>query len=366
MNNLDVIHGGDVDRVAREYGYDPREILDYSANINPLPLPKTMKDFLGSHLDVLSRYPDRDYRELKGALAAYTGYPSGWIMVGNGATELIYLAARALKPRKVLIPAPSFADYERAFASRQMPVDYFEIKEADDFRLDVAGFIRELARGYDMTVLCSPNNPTGKVIPKRELLKILDEAQKRHTYVLLDETFVEFVPDIQGASILGELEKYENVIILRAFTKFFAVPGLRLGYCLAHPILLEKLKAHQEPWTVNALAALLGPWLLGQKEYVEKTRKWILAERPYFINKLRELKEIKVYDSDSNFILVKLLTRSWSVKALKRAMEGQGIMIRDASSFRFLDEHFFRLAIKGREGNDRVLGELEEILRPYM
>lgn len=366
MSKLDVVHGGDVDRVAREYGYDPREILDYSANINPLPLPKTLKDYLGSRLDVLSRYPDRDYRELKEALAAYTGFSTGWIMVGNGATELIYLAARALKPRRVLIPVPSFGDYERAFASQQIPTDFFEMKEEEGFLLDAEGFSGELVRGYDMIVLCSPNNPTGKVIAKEDLLKILDEARKRQIWVLLDETFVEFVQDIQGASVLGHLGKYENVMVLRAFTKFFAVPGLRLGYCLAHPIFLEKLKAHQEPWSVNAPAALLGPWLLLQKEYIEKTRKWILQERPYFLAKLRELNGVKVYDSDTNFVLLKLLTRNWNVKALKRAMEGQGIMIRDASSFRCLDQQYFRLAIKDRAGNERVWGELEEILHPYM
>lgn len=365
MNNSEVIHGGDVERVCREYGFSPAEVLDYSANINPLPLPKGMRKYLAINLDAITRYPDREYYQLRNAISRYTGYAPEWIMVGNGATELIYLAARALELDKVLIPAPSFADYTRAFMTQGCKVDLFPLKEEANFKLDVEAFITTMSEGYEAVVLCNPNNPTGQLLSKAEISEIVSRAKQQGTIVILDETFIEFVDDISQASMLGELAKFSNLVILRAFTKFFGVPGLRLGYCLTNPELLHKLRALQEPWSVNALASLLGPWLLEQHEYIARTRHWIISERPFFLARLNEIEHLKVYSCQANFVLCKLLTKGWNVKALQKSLEGIGIMIRDASSFPYLDEKFFRLAIKDRASNLQLAGELDEILALY-
>lgn len=363
MNNSEVVHGGDVERLQREYGFSLLEVLDYSANINPLPLPQGMREYVAANLDALTRYPDREYFKLRSALSHFTGYDPEWIMVGNGATELIYLAARAFGPAKVLIPAPSFADFTRAFKTQGSTVDFFSLQEQAEFKLNVGSFIAGMSKGYEAIVLCNPNNPTGQLLTKRELLEIVTEAKRQGITVILDETFIEFVDDPTQASMLGDLARFSNLVILRAFTKFFGVPGLRLGYCLGKPELLQKLRILQEPWTVNALASLLGPWLLQQEGYLAQTRLWITNERPFFLARLREIKELKVYEGQANFVLCQLVTEYWNVQGLQKSLEEQGIMIRDAGSFPNLEGKFFRLAIKDHVSNLRVVGELAELLK---
>lgn len=358
-------HGGDVDRAAREYGLNPGDILDYSANVNPLPLPEGMGRFIGKNLDLLRRYPDRDYVELREAISRYEAVPPEHILVGNGATELLYLAARALKPSRVLIPAPSFGDYERAFAGLDTAVEFFPLLEKNDFRLDVDALLAELTKGYRMTVLGNPNNPTGKLIGPENLRKILATAREEGSWVLIDETFVDFAPDPKKATAVNFLPDHDRLLIVKAFTKSFGVPGLRLGYCLANPDLIAQLQPYKEPWTVNAFASILGPWLLKQKGYLAMTREWIQEERPFFLKGLQAVEGLHVFDTEANFVLVKLTNPYWKVPGLKRSLEGIGIMIRDASTFRFLDHNYFRLAIKDRDNNLKLIGELKDLLEQY-
>jgi len=358
-HNKEGVHGGNVDWFARKYGFDPREVLDFSSNINPLPLPEKLKNELTDNFGIFGRYPDREYYDLRKALSEYTGCSPDRIMVGNGATELLYLAVKALRPGKTLIPAPSFGDYERAFYGTGLQMDFYRIKEELDFRLDMESFLRELSAGYNMTILCNPNNPTGYLIPKEELVRILDEARKLNIVVLLDETFIEFAPDPDAASVIEEIYAYDNVILLRALTKFFGVPGLRLGYCLGHPALLDKMLSFKEPWTVNAAANILGPLLLRDKNYIENSRKWIMEERRHMYSRLNRIDGLKVYESYSSFFLVKLLKEGWNVDLLQKILAADYIMIRDASSFNYLNKRFFRLAVKDRVSNEKVLECLE-------
>lgn len=359
------VHGGDVDRIAREYGFEPADILDYSANINPLPLPDGMGEYIVRNLDVLRRYPDREYLELRGAIAAYESLSADEIIVGNGATELLYLAARALRPKRVLIPAPSFGDYERVFTGMGTAVDFFPLREEEDFQLQIEPFLTELKKGYQMIILCNPNNPTGKLISIEDLKRIMDTAQKSGIWVILDETFLDFVSDRKKVTALNIIQEYNNLFIVKAFTKFFAVPGLRLGYAIANQGLLARIMPYKEPWSVNALASLLGPWLLKQKGFIKKSREWIHEERPFFLNSLKGVEGLKVFDSKANFVLVKLTNPYWKVSGLKAALEGIGVMIRDAGSFRFLDENYFRLAIRERAKNLRLVGEIDDLLQQY-
>lgn len=356
------IHGGDIERVARTYGFNTSDILDFSSNINPLPLPRVVKDYLYEHFDTLTRYPDRDYSELRQALAFYTKMPLDYLLVGNGATELIYLTVQTLQPKRVLLPVPSFGEYEGALQNNNCEITHYQLREELGFKLDLPNFLSVLRQGFDLLILCNPNNPTGQLINKEEMLTILNEAQKTNTIVLLDETFIEFVPDVSGTSILDSLDGFENVLVLRAFTKFFALPGLRLGYCVAHPSLVEKLAERKEPWTVNGVAALLGPLLLKQTEFIRQARTWINKERPYFSEQLSQLNNLKVYETYGNFILLKLLEKGATVQALQEKLESRGIMIRNAASFHYLDNTYFRLAIKERSSNMRLIKNLEELL----
>lgn len=352
-----VVHGGDVEKVARKYGFSMEEIIDFSSNINPLPLPEKARDYVLSRWREIARYPDREYHELRTALAHYTGYSPEWISVGNGATELIYLAMRTLNPRRVLLPAPSFAEYEQALAGRETRIDFFPLREEADFQLNVEAFAEKLKEGYDLAVLCNPNNPTGQLVAPAGLKLIVEEACRRGTYLLLDETFIEFVPDVKQSSMLPILADYDKLMLVRAFTKFFAMPGLRLGYCLAHPSLQARMAEYKEPWTVNVMAALLGAYLVKDEDYIARTRAWIASERPYCYRELKKLPDLKVIPSTANFLLLKL-TGQRTLPELKNLLLNDAIMIRDAGSFRYLNDRFFRVAIKDRVQNEKLLEAL--------
>lgn len=357
--STEMIHGGNVEQFARKFGFAPEDVLDFSSNTNPLPLPEAIKEQYAASFNTLQRYPDLEYYELSAALSSYTGYSREWIMIGNGATELIYLAVRSIKPGKVLLAAPSFTDYERGFRLAGGRVELYRLREEFEFKLDIEEFLEKMREGYEMTVLCNPNNPTGYLIPKQDLLFICDEAKKQGTLVLIDETFIEFAPEAETASLLREISTYDNVLILRALTKFFGVPGLRLGYCVAHPDLLQKMAIFKEPWTVNALASVLGVSLLKNEDFIRRTKKWIAEERPYFFRGLCSIKGLLVFPSSANFFLVKLLKSDWHARMLQSELLSDMILIRDASSFTFLDNRFIRLAVKERADNDRLLGALQ-------
>lgn len=356
------IHGGDIERVARTYGFDTKDILDFSSNINPLPLPQVVKEYLYKHFAMLTRYPDRHYFELRQALAFYTKVPLDYLMVGNGATELIYLAVQTIQPKRVLLPAPSFGEYEGALQNNNCEIIYYQLPEKLGFKLDLSNFLAVLQKGFDLLIFCNPNNPTGQLINKSDMLTILKEAQRTNTFVLLDESFIEFVPDEEDTSVLDAFADFENVVVLRAFTKFFALPGLRLGYCTAPPSLIERLADRKEPWTVNGIASLLGPLLLQQIEFIRQSREWINSERPYFSKRLQQLNKLKVYETYANFILLRLLEKGATVQDLQEKLESRGIMIRNAESFRYLDNTYFRLAIKDRTSNMSLISNLEDLL----
>lgn len=358
----EIIHGGNVDSIAQKYGYKIEEILDFSANINPNPLPEEIKDVILKNIYRISHYPDREYISLRTALATYTGCPIESIRVGNGATELIYLAIKALNPKKALLPVPSFSEYERALLTNGVQVEYFPLREEDDFKLNITDFLERLKKGYDFTILCNPNNPTGQILEKDELMQILDYASSQNTYVLLDETFIEFTEEVEKISLIREISKYDNLIILRAFTKYFGIPGLRLGYCLSNPILLKKLDLYQEPWSVNTIAVCVGEFLLGYKGYKEASKKWTKTERDFLYKALQEINGLKVYPTWANFFLIKLENTKITLTELQKMLEERKILIRNASSFKLLNETFFRIAIKDRTSNLSLIKELKRLL----
>lgn len=362
MREKEQVHGGNVEQFAREYGFSHTEVLDYSSNINPLSLPEEALEQVRLHWDDVRRYPDREYLELRNALGGYTGCSPDWIMPGNGATELIYLVARSLGVKKVLLPAPSFADYQRAFHGQDCQIDLYRIKEELDFRLDIEPLLATIKQGYDMLILCNPNNPSGYLIPQEDMLRILEQTSSLGVLVLLDETFMEFAPYGANASMLPAVKSYRNIILLKALTKFFAVPGLRLGYCLAHPLLLERMKPYKEPWTVNALACAIGTYLLTCDDFIEETRTWIEKERPYLYKGLSSLRGLKTYESAANFFLLKLMKEGWNVELLQSRLVSKRILIRNAGNFAFLDDRFFRLAVKDRRSNEILLAALQDLL----
>lgn len=378
-------HGGNIYKVFREKNL--KEILDYSSNINPYGIPESLKKRITENLEILERYPDPDYIELREKLAHLNKVDMSDIVLGNGATEIIFLFMKVINPKKILIVSPTFGEYERAVKSTEIPgdivslscsddnknienkkieIEYFELKESDDFKLNIGNLKNQLEKKYDLLIICNPNNPTGKFLKLAETEEILKECNKYDTKLFIDEAFIEFLADGMKESIINTEENKKNLFVTRAFTKFFAIPGLRLGYGMYFDKELEKkISEKKEPWSVNNIAEMAGLTVLDDTEYIEKTLKWITKEKIYMYEKLNEISGIKSYETEVNFITgkidEKLFSEGLNVKVLREKMLEQGILIRDASNFKFLDERFFRLAIKDRASNDRVIKVLKGI-----
>ena len=219
--------------------------------------------------------------------------------------------------------------------------------------------------------MCNPNNPTGKFLKLDKTEEILKECNKYNTKLFIDEAFIDFLKDGMKESIINTKEDKQNLFVTRAFTKFFAIPGLRLGYGIYFDKNLEKeISEKKEPWSVNNIAEMAGLTVLDDTKYIEETLKWIAEEKTYVYEKLNEINGIKVYETEVNFITgkidEKLFSEGLNVKILREKMLEQGILIRDASNFKFLDERFFRLAIKDRKNNDRVIETLKKIFDDFI
>ena len=387
-------HGGNIYKVFREKNI--KEILDYSSNINPYGIPESLKKRITENLEILERYPDPDYIELRQKLAHLNKVDVSNIILGNGATEIIFLFMEVVNPQKVLIVSPTFGEYERAvkatervedssilgdsnkkkddeksFGKQKIEIEYFELKESDDFKLNIGNLKNELAKKYDLLIICNPNNPTGKFLKLDKTEEILKECNKYNTKLFIDEAFIDFLKDGMKKSIINTKENKQNLFVTRAFTKFFAMPGLRLGYGIYFDKKLEKrISEKKETWSVNNIAEMAGLTVLDDTKYIEETLKWIAEEKTYVYEKLNEINGIKPYKTEVNFITVKIednfILKGLNVKILRGKMIEKGILIRDASNFKFLDERFFRLAIKDRKNNDRVIETLKKIFDDFI
>lgn len=381
-------HGGNIYKIFREKNI--KEILDYSSNINPYGIPESLKKRITENLEILERYPDPDYVELRQKLSNLNKVNLSDIILGNGATEIIFLFMKVINPKKILIVSPTFGEYERAvkateisgdtvslsssngdnknIENKKIEIEYFELKESDDFKLNIGNLKNELENKYDLLIICNPNNPTGKFLKLAQTEEILKECNKYNTKLFIDEAFIEFLEDGMKESIINTEGNKKNLFVTRAFTKFFAIPGLRLGYGMYFDKELEKkISEKKEPWSVNNFAEMAGLTVLDDAEYIEKTLKWIAEEKIYMYEKLNKISGMKVYETEVNFITgkidEKLFSEGVNVKILREKMFEQGILIRDASNFKFLDERFFRLAIKDRASNERVIEAMKEIFR---
>lgn len=351
------LHGGNIYKFQRE---GKNNILDYSSNINPFGVPQKFIDTAKENFDKLVNYPDPYYIELRKKIAEFNSVDMDNIVVGNGATEILFLYMRALKPKKVLLLAPCFAEYERALKSVSAKIEYFELKENDNFYPNIEDLKKEIKNNdYDLLLFCNPNNPTGQFIKLEDIKKIIKICENKNTKIFIDEAFIEFVENWREKTV--SLLKNKNIFIMRAFTKFFAIPGLRLGYGITlDENILKKIWEEKEPWTVNTFANLAGLTMLDDKDYIEKTEKWILEEKEFMFHEINKISNIKAYKSECNFILMKLF--SISSNKLREKMIEKNILVRDASNFKFLDNSFIRLAIKDRESNIKVLKNLSEIM----
>ena len=349
-------HGSDTAAVAAFYHVPVDEIVCFGANVNPLGLSEKLKEDLSAHLDLLSSYPDRNYTALKKVIAGYCQILPEHVIVGNGSTELISLLIQTRKPQKTLVLGPTYSEYGRKLDLIGSSVHTYLLKEADQFHLDIDDFCAEIKKGYELVILCNPNNPTSSALRASEVQTILDCCRETGSFLMIDETYVEFAPDIDAISSMSLIESYDNLMILRGVSKFYAAPGLRLGYgATSNRQFLQDLLLMQNPWSLNSLGAYAGEKMLQDQEYIRKTRDLILSEREKMCTQISRIDGLTVYPAYANFVLVKIEKEGVTSADVFEFLIKQGLMVRDCSSFQELGGEYFRFCIMAPEDNKRLL-----------
>jgi threonine-phosphate decarboxylase len=338
-------HGGDI------FAYDNIR-YDFSVNINPLGMPEAIRETLCRHMAEYETYPDTKYRALREAIADMEGIPPEQVICGNGAADLIYKLCLSQKPKNILVCAPTFSEYERAALLAGASVSYYTLEEDRGF-IPQEGMLDHITPGTDMVFLCSPNNPTGRLIHIEFIEKVVKKAREAKSLLVLDECFLDFT---SGSSAKHLMEEYKNLVILKAFTKIYAMAGLRLGYLIcADREFLEKTDGFGQCWSVSSPAQYAGIAACSLDSFIEKTRRLVSTERAYLSEGLKNL-GIRVFESDANFILLKCQL------PLKKLLIEKGILIRSCDNFRGLDTRFYRVAVKTRQANEALLSALKEIM----
>ncbi len=354
-------HGGNILAAARKYGRDPDAFLDFSTNTNPLGPPPGVEEVYFRSFPLVGRYPDpEETRRLKAQYASFFGVSPENIVFANGATELIYLVFQAVRPRRVLIPGPTFREYDRAaraFGARRVHLRLSPLR----------GFVpgrealRRAAAGVDLAFICNPNNPTGNLVPREVVEDLAAACRRTGAFLVSDESFLPFHPAWRELSLIPEACRRRNVLVLVSLTKIFAIPGLRLGCGLAHPETAALLEELQPPWSVNSIARAVARELLRDPGYLEATWRLVAAERAYLEEGLRRLPGAAPFPSAANFLLVRLTGKT--AAEVEEGLGKRGILIRNCSNFAFLDARYIRVAVRRRPENEFLLAELSEVLQ---
>jgi threonine-phosphate decarboxylase len=360
-------HGGNIYRASEKTGIPEQRIIDFSASINPLGLPASAAAAMKKHMSMLPHYPEPFSERLGLHIAKHYRVNSEAVICGNGSTELIYLIPRALKPRKVLVTAPAFSEYERACRiSNKLRVMSHELKPGDNFDINPDEFISAMSadrnssritqhasRPFDMAFLCNPNNPTGRLLKKRDVIKIADAARELECCLVVDEAFIDFCP---GASVIKEVRHNQYLIVLRSLTKFYALSGLRIGFGIFPQRLAELMKKHKEPWSVNSLAQEAGKAALSDTAYQRASLSIMKTEKKFLEDHFKRL-SVEWVPSSTNYYLI----RAGNARKIISVLSGKGILVRDCSNFTGLGETYIRVAVRSRKENELLVKELSAL-----
>ena len=353
-------HGGNISEISRRYGIDEDKIIDFSANINPLGYPPGLKETIIKEFDSVLNYPDIDSVELVSRLSQYHDIGGDHFIVGNGSTEFMYSISLTFKPQKALIVTPAFSEYEKGLKMAGAKVSYFQANEKEAFSINIARLCKRLRDGFDIVYFCNPANPTGVLTSKDELCRVIACAAKTGALAVIDEAFIDFVEE---ESVKKEILRFPNLIVLRSMTKFFGIPGLRIGYVITAPSCAAKMRENKIPWTVNVLAQKAALKALMDRDYIRETRQYVSTEREFLRNALNEITGLNALKSTANFLLVSIDSRAGiNSTELKDRLAREGILIRDCSTFQGMGDRYFRIAVKKHKQNIILIEKLEEVI----
>jgi len=350
-------HGGDL--AAAYARWDPAavEFIDFSSNINPMGPPAGLIEHLADALPEIVAYPTPQARELRRKLALFFNLPEQRLLLGNGANELIHLLMILLRPRRVFVPAPSFSEYERAARLAGAIVERFPLPPGGE--PDYNDLIGQLTQG-DLLVFCNPSNPTGKLFRRSALLPLIKAAEERGAKVLLDESFIPLTGSAEES--LRDLE-LDHLWVVISLTKIWGLPGLRLG-CLVGPSReIAEISRWGDPWRVNSLAQKAGLYCLQQENYIAETLKLIAEERAYLVNQIKATGAFEVFEAAANFLLIRGLDPKFEVERFQADLARMGLLVRRADNFPGLDQRYFRIAVRKRVENERLVEAINNWLQ---
>lgn len=358
---MKVNHGANLYDLSSQYGFSKEDIMDFSSNINPFGSSKLAKEYIVNNIDKVSVYPDPEYLELKTSISNYCNCSIDNILLGSGATELISSFIKTINPKKALILSPAYSEYEKELSKIKCNITKYFSKKEYNFTINIDNLIEIINKNnYELIIICNPNNPTGFTFSKNEIEKILNNT---NSFVMVDETYIEFTnTSIYSSTSL--VDKYDNLFVIRGTSKFFSTPGIRLGYGLIsnHKIKYE-MNSNLDLWNINIFASMMGEVMFNDNKFIENTYSLMIKEIDYLVNELSKFTDLKIYNSQGNFILCEIKSKSITAKEVREKLIHKRIIIRDCVSFDGLDEYFFRVCILKPEENKLLIDNLINIFK---
>jgi len=346
VKKVEEIHGGNI--------YKYPNVLDFSANINPFGPPEGVLKRMHHTMQKIEQYPDDTCARLREKLGQFLGVSPDSLICGNGAADLIYRLAWAIRPKHAMVLSPCFSEYEKALNMLHTKVEHFWLPKENFLLPDT--FLERITESLDFIVLCNPNNPTGQLIPPEQMKHIVEKCEKMHVFLLIDECFLPFLEEEKRYSFLNDTKVHDNIFVLRAFTKMYAVPGLRLGYGVcSNASVLERMQNAGPPWNVSTLAQEAGEAALFEQSYVKKTIAYLNEEKAYLYKELEKLPLLFWYGA-ANYIFMK------GPEDLQKRLLDKGILIRDCSNYINLEKGYYRIAVRTHKENQILLEQLKNIL----
>jgi threonine-phosphate decarboxylase len=354
---MTLVHGGNVYEIAWQLGCAPEEILDYSASINPLGPPPGLEELLNGTYARLQHYPDIHNRLLLDSIAHYHGISAGRVVVGNGSTELIYWLPKVLGIRKALIVLPTFGEYQKAFELQEVQLGKLLATPDENFQPTVAGLEELFERFSPEAILFThPGSPAGTLLPRAVREWLVETSRRRKVFCIVDEVFIDFCEEESLKERLGDSD---HLVIIRSMTKFYGLPGLRLGYLLTSEHLAARLQHFLPPWSVNTYAQVAGTYCFQQSEYQAETLDLIGCERHRLLKHLEVFKGCRVFPGKANYLLMGLGRDLPCAGDLQQdLLASDRILVRDCRSFEGLDDHYLRFAVRLPEQNQRLIEAL--------
>ncbi len=347
-------HGGHLRAFAERFQIAENEIIDFSSNVNPLNLSESVLEIYAKCALEIGSYPDPDAYALREEITRHYPCPISNVLPGNGAVSLIGLAVRTLTPKKALVIEPCFTEYRRILELQSTEVVSIRLEEANDFAFPFQEILRELAN-VELLILVHPNSPTGTALAKDDLLELLTFAKQHGVFVIVDEAFADWCPEI---SVAASLNEDSNFVVIRSLTKFYGLAGIRAGFALGPTGIIESMKRHQNSWDVNVLAQKLSTAMLQETGFIKKTREWFLNESRWFYQQLNEVEAFKVFPSRANFFLMKYL--SGESQEVFEFLGRKGCYIRLTEDYPYLGMPYFRVAIRLRHENEILIKNLKD------